>query len=112
GASGSGNAGDQGGLFDGRYTRLSGTQSLYIAAGLVGVPGFSFDLQASKSTTDTTTDVVDMNGDGVLDVVAPHQTTLGAFTAEVTGGGVTRLDVGGQLRQRTGHEYEVGFGGK
>jgi RHS repeat-associated protein len=112
GSAGAGTAGDRGGVFDGRYARLSGTQSLFIAVGLVNVPGFSFDLQASKSSTDTTTDAVDMNGDGVLDVVTPRTTTLGALTAAAGGAGTAGFEFGDQLRHRAGHEYEVGFGGK
>src|SRR5262249_21376170 len=95
--SGSGGIGDRGGVFAGNYARLSGTLSFFISAGLVGVPGLSFDLQASRSSTDTTTDTVDMNGDGVLDVITPARTTLGALTASASGGGATAFDIGDQV---------------
>jgi RHS repeat-associated protein len=107
-----GSAADRGGLFAANYARLSGTRSFFLSAGLVVVPGFSFDVSASASTTDTTTDVVDMNGDGVADAVTPHRAILGAPTAASGGAGTAGFDAGDALRHRSGHEYSVGFGGK
>ena len=61
----------------------------------------SVGLQASASRTDTTTDIVDMNGDGIADVVTPGGVTLGAFTAATTGSGAGGFDSAGlPLRRR------------
>jgi RHS repeat-associated protein len=104
---------DGGGVFAGNYVRLSGTRSFNLSAD--ASVGDSLDyagvsLHATKSTTTTTTDVLDVNGDGVADVVAGHQTWLGAFTDALLPGGLV-LDSADALRKRQGHEYSVGFSG-
>jgi RHS repeat-associated protein len=109
--------GARGGLFAADYLRISGTRSFFLTAKaelerlhVVGV-----GLQASASRTDTTTDIVDMNGDSVADVLTPAGVTLGAFSAATgtAGGGVAAFDAGGlPLRRRDGHEYGIDFGGR
>jgi RHS repeat-associated protein len=106
--------GKRGGLFAADYLRISGTRSFFLSAGaeLKKIP-VSVGLQGSASRTDTTTDIVDMNGDGVADVLTPKGATLGAFTAETTGYGRAAFNASGKpLRRREGHEYGLEFGGR
>jgi len=101
-------------LYAQNYTRLSGTFSFYLSGGAtVGVPGLHIgaDVSASASWTDTTTDVEDMNGDGIADVVTSGKTTLGALNASAVGAGATAFNSGDQLRHRDAVDYTVGFGG-
>ena len=110
---GAGTPADVGGLFAGSYVRLSGTTSFYVTGGAtLGIDGFDFHVDASASSTDTTTDLLDMNGDGIGDVVTTGHTTLGALSGAAAGGGTASFAAGDALRHRSGHEYSVGFGGK
>jgi RHS repeat-associated protein len=105
---------DVGGLYAKNYARQSATLSFYISGGgTIPLQGANISptVSASASDTDTTTDVVDMNGDGVGDVVTANKVTLGAFTGDTAGAGATSFDAGDQLRHRSGHDYSVGFSG-
>ncbi|HWO22671.1 MAG TPA: toxin TcdB middle/N-terminal domain-containing protein [Kofleriaceae bacterium] len=107
--------GQRGGLFAADYLRISGTRSFFLTAKaeLERLHVASVGLQGSASRTDTTTDIVDMNGDGIADVLTPAGVTLGAFTAATAGGGVAAFDAAGlPLRRRDGHEYAIDFGGR
>jgi RHS repeat-associated protein len=112
---------DGGGLFTQGYVRLSATESFFLGVSArltpVNVFNFSGNLQASKSTTKTTTDVVDMNGDGIADVIAGDETRFGAFTADPDGAGMTTgfrfraSDAEREgFRRRQGYDYSIGFG--
>jgi RHS repeat-associated protein len=104
---------NSGSVFGGGYLRLSGTQSTFLSASVHfagGIFGGGFDLNATSSTTDTTQDAVDMNGDGILDIVQGHSVLRGLLTASATPT-VQSFDAQGSLRERAGHEYAVGFSG-
>ena len=103
-------AGDAGGLYANGYTRLSGTKSVFVSAS-IGSSLVNLGITGTESTTDTTTDVVDMNGDGVADVLSPAGVRLGAMTSSPAGGGSTAFDAAGPFRHRDSFEYAVGFGG-
>jgi hypothetical protein len=110
-------AGTQGDLFAGGYARMSCTSSSSAGAGGVldvsstfGVP-FNFSLTSTK--TNTTTDVVDLNGDGVGDVIASKQSILGGIVQFVQDGGIVQdASLGDGFRRRKGFDYSIGLGGK
>jgi len=102
--------GDLAGLYAKNYARQSTTNSFYISQGvLLPIGGFSFSINASASETKTTTDAIDMTGDGIADVVAPHDVIVGALgTSE--GVHLAGFDVQNELRYRSSHQYGIGFG--
>lgn len=103
-----------GGLFDRDYVRLSGTKSYYAGAGIQGsdkLPllsgpiGGGLSATVTRSKTRTTTDVVDMTGDGVPDVIAGHS----VFQGKIGGGTAPPLGFAFQtIRDRSGTDYSVG----
>ncbi|MDB4955202.1 MAG: repeat protein, partial [Myxococcales bacterium] len=97
-----------GGLFGGKYARLSGTSSLYFGAGVQAFSVFGLDLNVSHSETNTSTDVVDMNGDGVGDVIHARGIALGLFATGSTP--ASGFELAGSFRHRSGIEYGIGFG--
>jgi RHS repeat-associated protein len=103
-----------GGLFDSKYLRLSGTSSKFIGVdvGLRHVPGLPGGLSGSvgESDTNTTTDLVDMNGDGVLDVVAGDRTFVGHISP-TAGPQLTGFQFGDGFRRRTGYDYSISLSG-
>lgn len=106
-------AADGGGVFQAGYVRVSATSSFFLGIGaeLVDVPGFSFDITGGASSTTTTTDLVDVNGDGVVDVVKPGKFVRGKFSDDIEGGGETEFTLAGAaVRKREGRDYSIGFG--
>ena len=115
---GSAASSEDGGLFTGGYSRLSGTRSISFANGL-GVAkkvfgltlGANLDFNVGVSWTKTTTDIVDLNGDGIADVLAGDDTFFGSVGPGVhppirVGG----FEVGDGFRQRTSMDYGFGLG--
>jgi hypothetical protein len=103
---------DRGGLFSGTFARQSATRGFYLgaSASLDEMHIANLSVQATQSTTNTTTDVVDLNGDGILDVIAGRQTTLSLLagaTAPVLG---SVLDLRDGFRKRSAKDYSIGFG--
>lgn len=104
------------GVFSGNYARLSGTRSYYVGAGIQGgdqLPGLSLEANidgtVSRSDTRSTTDVVDLTGDGIADVLAGNRTFAGTLTAS-PGPQLTGFQFGDGFRRRTGLDYSIGFG--
>lgn len=110
----SGNEG--GGLFQPGYTRLSGTisKAIGISSRIVNVSDIfrvNFSINAGSSDTVTTTDALDLNGDGVLDLLAGKKLTLGALTADPAGREqIANFIDGGGFRKRHGINYGIGLG--
>src|SRR5262249_25232229 len=76
------------GLFE-PFLRLAATQTIFAGLTSADLAGLGFSI--STTSTDSTTDLVDVNGDGVVEAVGP---------------GFSNLD--GSLRQRSGYSYGVG----
>jgi RHS repeat-associated protein len=115
GASSSDSVGSRGGLFTAGYARLSGTTGLYIGTNaqltVVHISG-SIEADVGASSTISTTDVLDMNGDGVADVLAGGNSELGAMTTSPQGGGVVPdFAAAAELRKRHGYDYSINLGG-
>lgn len=101
-----------GGLYSPSYARLSGTWSFSLSGGVKAFNLASVDLGVGASWTKTTTDVTDMNGDGVADFIDEHGATLGTMTSSADGLGHASFDPSGEYRYRQGRDYSFGFGGK
>lgn len=96
----SGSASPTGGLFDRDYVRMSGTESYYAGVGidagyklpkLSGLEsqfGGGLNATVTRSKTRTTTDVVDMTGDGIPDVIAGKSVFQGKIGGGTAGTGV------------------------
>jgi RHS repeat-associated protein len=113
-----------GGVFGNNYVRLSATRSFYAAAGISGgsvVPGddvmpdiesqlgASLSCTVSRSETWTTSDVLDVTGDGIADVVAGNRTFNGSLSS-LSGQQLQGLQFGDAFRRRVGLDYTVGAG--
>lgn len=105
--SGSADISTGGGLFAGNYARLSGTSSFYIGASLAA-GGIEGGATVSSSTTKTTTDVLDLDGDGVLDVIAGEKRTIGTLSALL--GVPAFIDLTEGFRIREGHDLSISLG--
>lgn len=110
---------DGGGLFTGGYSRFSGTKSIDVSVG-IGIAknvfqatlGANVDLNAGASWTKTTTDVIDLNGDGIVDVLSGDDTFFGRIGAgQSAPARVTGFETGDGFRQRTSRDYGLGFNG-
>lgn len=104
---------DRGGLFAGRFARQSATRGLYLGAQAklkVLELGTSISAQATWSTTQTTTDIVDLDGDGVLDIVAGRNTYLSMLAGAALPVLSAVLDLRGGFRKRSARDYSIGFG--
>ncbi len=104
------------GIFSGDYARMTCTRAFYAGMGLQGgeqlvnIGISSLNATLSASTSETTTDVVDMNGDGIADVIAGERllrSTLRPGTVVDTA-----LAVGNRFRRRAAIDYSLGFGGE
>jgi RHS repeat-associated protein len=108
----------EGGLFESGYLRLSGTRSHFFGAGVslnfFTLPG-GLGGDVGASDTDTTTDLVDVNGDGVLDLVSGDGTWAGHISAtagpQLTGLQFNDHDNPG-FRRRTGYDYSISLNDK
>jgi RHS repeat-associated protein len=68
----------------------------------------SLNATVSSSDTNTTTDVIDLTGDGIADVIAGDS----MFVSTLVNGGVrtySGLSIGDGFRRRTAHDYSFGF---
>ncbi len=112
GAAGTGPDGevvDGGSVFADSYLRLSGSRSFFIGAGVQFYNVAGINLSTTFSSTRTTTDIVDINGDGVADVIADGGTrggVIGTLVGELLPG----LTLGGGFRKRDGKDYAIDFG--
>jgi len=102
-----GSLGDGGGLYADGYARLSATSSLYRGASL-SAGGIDGGATVAFSTTKTTTDALDLDGDGILDVVAGEQRIKGVLGALASV--VLPLAVTEGFRERKGHDLSISFG--
>lgn len=104
------------GLFARGYGRLSGTQSQFVGLGASGAGfpsvAFSGNLSgtATRSWTKTTTDIFDVNGDGIADVVAGEKTFAGALALPPSPPLLAGLNFGKGFRLRTGRDFSVSMG--
>lgn len=99
-----------GGVYAPLYARLSGTWSFSLSGSAKAFNLASVNLGVGASWTKTSTDIVDMNGDGVADFVDEHGATLGAMTSSIDGAGHAGFDPSGEYRYRQGRDYSFGFG--
>jgi RHS repeat-associated protein len=102
-------------LFADDYVRLSGTRSFFVDAGvkvvLGSVLGLGFDLAVTASQTNTTTDVMDLNGDGIADVLAGDRSVFGALGEFPVLNQFDAFLFGDGFRRRSAHDYSIKFGG-
>ncbi|HEY4243548.1 MAG TPA: SpvB/TcaC N-terminal domain-containing protein [Kofleriaceae bacterium] len=104
-------------LFNPYYLRLSATRSGYVdaATSLQGIPlGASLNASVGQSETKTTTDLVDMNGDGIVDSVASNDSHAGSLTATSTVAVAPLagfLFNSGYFRRSRGFDYSISLGG-
>ncbi|HEY4176751.1 MAG TPA: SpvB/TcaC N-terminal domain-containing protein [Kofleriaceae bacterium] len=96
------------------YVRASGTQGLdfSLSVGSQGLFNLGLDLNVGKSWTKTSTDVVDLNGDGVVDILSGDHTLLGRLLD--SGEGSTSVPGFGSVdgfRKRTSFNYGLGLNG-
>ncbi|MEK7424869.1 MAG: hypothetical protein AAB131_13645, partial [Actinomycetota bacterium] len=88
----------------GGYVRTSLTRTFNAGAGFASIGG-----NLSANDTSTTTDVLDMNGDGIADVVASERVTLGRLrAADPSASGLGFPD--GRIRRRVGGSYGINLG--
>ncbi|MEO8549386.1 MAG: toxin TcdB middle/N-terminal domain-containing protein, partial [Kofleriaceae bacterium] len=110
-----GSAADGGGMLSANYVRQSGTKSFTLATGLSSASGVfstSLSLNVGASDTTTTTDALDMNGDGVIDVLAGDHVTLGAMSTDLVGlGRIVLPPAANGLRKHHGFDYGIKLGG-
>lgn len=99
---------DRGGVFAGDYARLSATGSYFFGADLVSGTLASVDAQLSLSSTTTTTEVIDLDGDGVTDVIG--NTSIKGAIGTLLVGNLPGFSLGVGVRKRRGVDYSVGFG--
>ena len=101
---------DRGGLFAGKYARQSTTLSGFLGASAdsIGVPAIDvpLGLQASLSKTSTTADMVDLDGDGVLEIIGGAKSSYGVLGTIAT---AAQFD-SRPLRLRQGRGYTLNFG--
>ena len=95
-----------GGIFAGNYARLSSSSSVSFSVDTGGFFGASPSVSASW--TKTTADVMDMNGDGLADVVSGSGTFLGAIAGDGVEAPGLKLR---ELRSRSGYDYGINFEG-
>jgi YD repeat-containing protein len=93
------------GIFATDYLRLSVTRNTSDSFSVGDILGFGF--QAARTATRTTTDVQDMTGDGIADVLSPAGVSRGAF-GDRAGPELLGFDLGEDFRQRNGWSYGVG----
>ena len=96
-------------ILDGNYARLTTTRSYSAGFALMFGELLSAAFTVALSDTNTTTDVLDLDGDGVSDVVAGRKVRLGDLTGEESF--VSDLVVEDSFRYRKGTEYSFGFDG-
>lgn len=95
-----------GGLFDSDYVRLSGTRSSYLTEGFDILPVINYaslEGTTSRSFTRTTTDVMDLTGDGIADVIAGGRLIKGTLGAPVSPAIDVPFDDG--FRRASGVDY-------
>jgi RHS repeat-associated protein len=98
-------------LFAGDYVRLSGSRSFGVNANLTADP-FSLGLSVTGSQTDTTTDVVDLNGDGIADVISGDRTTPGVLKVIAPIPSLFgAFKFGDGFRKRKAFDYSIQFDG-
>ncbi|MEK7423846.1 MAG: toxin TcdB middle/N-terminal domain-containing protein, partial [Actinomycetota bacterium] len=87
------------------YVRMSSTES-----GGITLSAGPFGLSASASETNTTTDVLDMNGDGVADALSGERVIPGRLTSGAALGASGHRMRDGRLRRRVGQVYGANVG--
>jgi len=89
------------------YGRLTISRSFFQSASVS-----SFNGSLSSGTVKTTTDVADLNGDGIADVVAAGRTEPGNVPREGRGDftPATGQSTGGAFRERRTNSYSLGLG--